>query len=209
MRYAVITGDLISSSASTEEVVSDTMNLIRTIANEVGPDTRFTRHRGDGWQIVLTQPGLALRAMCYIAAHLASAGWLQSRMVIGLGTAGGLSGYSLAAASGTAFTASGRALDHVPKGRMLDLAGEGVDPLHVTLIAYIDSQIQGWSPEQAEAVAHMLTITPPPAQVVTAAKLGISRQAFAARLATAGFDMIDAATNAFFEAFGEAHERNA
>ena len=149
MRCAVITGDLISSTTSTEEVVTDTMNLIHTIADEVGPDTRFTRHRGDGWQIFLSKPGYALRAMSYIAAHLASAGWLQSRMALGLGTAGSLSGPDLAAASGTAFTASGRVLDSLPKGRMLGIAGEGVDALHGNLIAYIDRQIQGWSAEQA------------------------------------------------------------
>ena len=208
MRCAVITGDLISSTTSTEEVVTDTMNLIHTIADEVGPDTRFTRHRGDGWQIILTQPGLALRAMCCIAARLASAGRLQSRMVIGLGTAGGLSGSSLAAASGTAFTASGRTLDHMPKGRMLDVAGDGVDALHSNLIAYIDRQIQGWSAGQSEAAAHVLTMALPPPQVVTAAKLGISRQAFAARLSTSGYEMIDAATAAFFTVFNEVAEND-
>ena len=209
MHCAVITGDLIASTSSSPEAVTEAMSLIEARAQEIGPETRFTRHRGDGWQIYLQAPGIGLRTMVSFAADLTAAGGLQSHMALGMGTASNLNGGTLSKASGSAFVASGRALDEMPKVRRMEIAGDRVDDMHRCLVRYIDLQVQNWSREQAEASSHMLTLTVPARQVILAARLGITRQAFAARLAAAGYDLLDEATNAFFSTFGNTANANA
>ena len=71
---AVLTGDLIASTHAdptvTEHAVADLASAAADIAKWTDADTRFTRFRGDGWQIVLTaQTVLALRAAVYMIAR--------------------------------------------------------------------------------------------------------------------------------------------
>ncbi|MCX7888951.1 MAG: hypothetical protein N2422_04365 [Rhodobacteraceae bacterium] len=204
MRHAVITGDLIGSAAAPADRVEEALRRIGACAAGFDPGTRFSRFRGDGWQILLAEAGLGLRVALAIAAELAAAGGPQSRMAIGIGAAAGIAGPTLAAATGTAFVASGRALDAMAGGRRLDIAGEGVDRLHRCLVDYIDRQVQDWSVEQAEAMAMRLGPGQPPPRSRIAARLGITRQAVAARLAAAGHDLIERATAAFAAEFRSA-----
>lgn len=195
--HAVLTGDLIASTRGTPAQVDATMTLIQTTAQRFSPDARFDRYRGDGWQVYVGQAWRGLDAMVFLLAHLRANGLLESRIALGLGDAHGLDQGSLGRAGGTAFTQSGHALDAMADGRRLMLAADRVDPLHHALMAYIDAQVQGWSPEQGQAVALMLDPAGPHRQQVLAGQLGISRQAFAARLNAAGFALIEQAIQAF------------
>ncbi|MDO9581808.1 MAG: hypothetical protein Q7J24_01660 [Desulfomicrobium sp.] len=201
--HAVLTGDLILSTRSTPAQVDDSMAVIAEAVDRFSGATRFHRYRGDGWQVYVGAAGHGLEAMIFLAAQLRAMDLLSSRMALGLGEAYGFDQDSLGTAGGQAFVLSGRALDAMPDGKMLVLAGAGVDPLHHALMAYVDAQVQGWSPEQAEAVAMSLEPDGPHSQQVLAERLGISRQAFAARLSAAGFDLTRQATRAFAAQFAQ------
>lgn len=202
-RHAVLTGDLILSTRSTPAQVDDTMALIEGSARTFSKHARFHRYRGDGWQVYVGAAGQGLDAMVFIAAQLCAAGGLSSRMALGLGDAHGFDQGSLGTAGGLAFVHSGRALDAMQAGQWLTLAGQGVDPLHHALMAYLDVQVQGWSPQQAQAVALSLAPVRASSQQVLAEQLGISRQAFAARLHAAGFALTEQATRAFAAHFAQ------
>jgi hypothetical protein len=199
--HAVLTGDLVLSTRSTVAEIDRTMDLIESSALAFDPSTRFQRYRGDGWQIYAGAAGQGLGAMVLVAASLAAAEALSSRIALGLGTVEGLQHDSLGRAGGGAFVASGRALDKMTAGQRLAMAGAGVDPLHHALLSYIDAQTRGWSPQQAEAVALSIGPATRQPQQTRAAGLGISRQAFAARLATAGFPLVEQAIHAFSTRF--------
>ena len=108
------------------------MDVLADAAREIsgwtpGADTRFTRYRGDGWQMHLAEPGLALRAALVLAARLRAADTgLATRAAIGIGRIEDLGTASLADARGPAFEASGHALDRMRYGRRLAIDGEGV-----------------------------------------------------------------------------------
>lgn len=206
---AVLTGDLIASTRAPVAAVSASMALIAQIAARIGKTTRFTRYRGDGWQIYLDDPGLGLWAMLLIAASLRAADLPESRIALGLGAAHGGSADSLVTAGGEAFTASGRALDAMAAPARLALAGAGVDRLHQRLVALLDERAAGWSREQAEAVAMALEPEAQPTQAQIAARLGITRQAVAARLQAAGFANIKAAEQDFYHVFHRDGARDA
>ncbi|MDO8881897.1 hypothetical protein [Pseudotabrizicola sp.] len=195
--HAVLTGDLIHSTRGTPAQLDDTMALIEAAAHRFSDEARFHRYRGDGWQVYVGAAGRGLGAMIYIAARLIQDEGLASRIALGIGDAQGLAEPTLASAGGGAFVASGRALDAMTGGRRLALAGAVFDPLHHALMASLDAQVQGWSPQQAEAVAWTLTPGLDVPQQALADMLGISRQAFAARLNAAGFALIEQAIRAF------------
>ena len=196
-QVAVLTGDLIASTAAPDGGAAALAILAETaqdLGAWTGQPARFTRFRGDGWQMLLSTPGLALRAALLIAARLSAARATPTRLAIGLGSIDHPGTTDLSDARGSAFSASGRALDHLPRGRAWALAG-GPD-WQSALIALAEWQATGWSVEQAQAVALAL---PPdaPRQADLAARLGISRQAFAARLSGAGLTAWEPALKAF------------
>lgn len=195
--HAVLTGDLILSTRRTPAQVDATMALIEATARKFSPVARFHRYRGDGWQVYVGAGWRGLEAMVFLAAQMRATGALSSRMALGLGEAHGYDLGNLGTAGGTAFVLSGRALDALADGQWLAVAGAGVDPLHIALMGYLEAQVRGWSPEQAQAVALTLEPGASHGQQVLAETLGISRQAFAARLSAAGFDLTRQAVRAF------------
>jgi hypothetical protein len=201
--HAVITGDLIDSTRRTPGQVDEAMALIEACVARLSDDARFHRYRGDGWQAYVGAAGQGLSALVLIAAHLRATDALSSRMALGLGDAHGLDQGSLGMAGGTAFIHSGRALDGIGDGKWLAIAGQGIDPLHTSLMSYVDAQVRGWSQEQAEAVALSLDLDGAFYQQVLATRLGISRQAFAARLNAGGFRLVDEAIQAFGRHFSQ------
>lgn len=108
----------------------------------------------------------------------------------------------LSGVMGEAFTASGRALDHMNRPQRLALAGQAVDPLHRRLFALIEERITSWSVEQAEAMALVFTPDTELTQAAMAERLGISRQAVAARLQAGGYTQLVGAAEDFALTFG-------
>lgn len=89
---AVLTGDLVGSSRLTPASLEGARDAFATAATEietwraklVGAPADF--FRGDSWQMLLTQPGFALRAALYIRASLKAGDpeW-DTRIAIGYG----------------------------------------------------------------------------------------------------------------------------
>ncbi|MCY1125523.1 hypothetical protein OU426_01540 [Frigidibacter sp. RF13] len=192
-RCAVLTGDIVRSSAAGPEATDRAMAVLSAAARDVagwtGGDTRFTRYRGDGWQIYLQdRPGLAFRATLFLAARLtATLPGMATRISVGIGPVARLGATGLSGASGAAFETSGQALDALSSGwHRLAIAGEGVLGLHAALFEVADWMIRRWSREQAEAVALALEHDGAP-MAELAGRLDITRQAFEARIAASGF----------------------
>ena len=149
---AVLTGDLIGSTEVDPSRVEHTIATLAEAAsvfNNENP-SRFTRYRGDGWQINLKRPGNAVWAAVYLNACLkADPQCLNTRIAIGIGTVESLGAVGLAGANGTAFVASGRSLDSMTAGQTLALAGEKTDAIQRSLLNFLEHTISGWSREQA------------------------------------------------------------
>jgi hypothetical protein len=215
VQAAVLTGDLVGSTKAKPEATDDAIDHISAVAAQLKQYATFTRFRGDGWQLYLERPGLALAVSVLIISGLRASGKLETRVSIGLGGAylssikNMLATRDLLAATGTAFITSGRALDDMPRDRRLVLSGEGVDRLHQRLVAILDERISTWSREQAEVAAMALRPNDKPTQSTMAEQLGISRQAVAARLKASGFAGVNAAANDFLLHFSEGQETHA
>ena len=201
---AVLTGDFIGSTEAEPNRLERSMAELATqagfISDAIDHDTRFTRFRGDGWQIHLPSPSHFLWITVYLNAMLRSDpnGFLPTRIAIGVGQTDRLGRTGLSDASGTAFIESGRALDDmVVAGQTIALKGEKTDAIQRSTIAFIDERISGWSPEQAEVVRLKLKPGHDPTQADIAAILGISRQAVGSRFQTAGLSLVLKACDAF------------
>lgn len=203
---AVLTGDLIGSTAAGGDALGIAMAELAAAAAEIatwqgGSDTRFTRYRGDGWQLVITdRPWLCLRAALCLAARLRAKGAPATRVAIGLGETGNLGGESLADASGPAFELSGKALEDMGRTHWLGLAGPAVTTSDAIITRLIEERARRWSPQQAEAVA--LALDPDnPTLADLATHLGISPQAVSYRLNGAGASAIRRALRDWEEEF--------
>jgi len=200
---AILTGDLIGSTDAGRAKVEATMDEIEAAARDIstwcGHRTRFTRFRGDGWQLLLADPGLILWAAVHLYARLAARpDTITTRIGIGIGSVESEGTTDLADGSGTAFVHSGRALDDMSRKEWLFIQG---DPGEVRLsdkaiCILIDERLRRWSAQQAEAAALYLwpdTPTGPDfaepdqmTQAGIASRLGITPQAVNYRLQGAG-----------------------
>ncbi len=193
---AVITGDLIHSRQASTTQVDLAMDTLRDAAKEAeGRSNRilkFTRFRGDGWQIHLDTPGAALGTIVWLHAKLRATGLkIDSRMAAGIGGIETLGTTTLADANGPAFITSGQALDTIGKHRFT-IAGIGVTDELLAIFELVEHIIFGWTANQAEAAAIALAY-PNQTQEDIATKLDISRQAVQLRLAGAGAASINRA----------------
>jgi hypothetical protein len=188
---AVVTGDLVGSTRATPGALEGAMQVLAAAAGEIagwppGADTRFTRFRGDGWQLRVADAGLGLRAALTAIARLRAADLgLATRAAIGTGRVESLGTESLADAPGPAFEASGRALDAMGRSERLAIDGEGVTPLPRAVVELLDERSARWTAQQAEAVALYLDPGHPTLAAI-APGLGISAQAVNYRLTGAG-----------------------
>ncbi len=205
MTVAVLTGDLIDSTAAGVEATDLAMTVLADAAHEIslwpgaGP-TRFTRFRGDGWQLLVTPQKYALRAALTLTARLrATPAAPPTRIAIGLGSAESIGGTDLSDAHGPAFSSSGRALEAMPRGTRLTIGGtadRGPGHLGSALVDLLDERTGRWTPEQAEAAAFALN-PDDPTQADIAGRLGISSQAVSYRLGGAGMAAIRRALQAW------------
>ncbi|MDF1621316.1 MarR family transcriptional regulator [Pseudothioclava nitratireducens] len=192
--YTVLTGDLVSSRALSAEALEQAMNALAQTAEGIalwaGP-TRYSRHRGDGWQLAFAGGHFVLRAALVMRAGLRAEGRAFSTrigMAQGPGTipADG----DLNRADGAAFVAAGDALDALGPGEGgLGHAGGGT----LQALARLADQISaGWTPAQAQAAAPLLA-PDPPTHAEVASRLGKSRQAVDQAAQGAGLSALRAA----------------
>ena len=205
---AVLTGDLIGSTKAAPDALETAMALLAKAGAELSAwtdrrDAHFTRFRGDGWQIVVADPGLALRAALFLTARLRAADLdLATRIAIGIGEIDSLGKASLADARGSAFEASGRTLDHMGRTRRLAIEGDGITSFHRIILELLDELASRWTRQQAEATALYLHPDNPTLEQI-APQLGISAQAVNYRLSGAGAPAIRRALRAWEDAFAQ------
>ena len=177
------------------------MDLLAQTAQNIDDDTRFTRFRGDGWQIYLHNAGNCLWACLLIMARIKAApGGLATRISVGIGDVSQLGATELSAAGGSAFILSGRGLDDMSGAQTLGIRGVPVDRLQRSVFAFAADRAQRWSREQAEVMA-MALHADAPSRAAMAQTLGITRQAVDARLVAAGLRLLEDAHLGFVERY--------
>lgn len=202
---SVITGDLVKSRDASEKDVDATMTALTDLSTREGQrletDFRFTRHRGDGWQILLPDAASSLDLSILIAAALHSRKTLLStKIAVGLGTITTQGTQDLSDASGDAFVASGDLLEDMSassSGHKMAITGAGALAWHRGVFRVTDWMIQNWSERQAEAVYLRQEASDMTTNADRAASLNISRQAYEARYNSSGFAALDQLRDAF------------
>ena len=191
---AVLTGDLVGSSRLSPASLEGARGAFATAATEietwrtklVGAPADF--FRGDSWQMLLTQPGFALRAALYIRASLkAGAPEWDTRIAIGYGEVDRIDKQRTSLSSGEAFLLSGRALDDLGdtvditvRGPRDGLKWDALGPLAHLCSVLMDD----WSQKQAQA-ARLALAPDAPTQARMAELLGVSQQAVSKALSAA------------------------
>lgn len=203
--WAILTGDLRGSTAAGPGRVAATLDILRDCAAAfsawTGTDARFTRFRGDGWQLRLAPAGLGLRAALTVAACLrADPAALATRISVGVGRVDDWGTRDLSDARGPALEASGRGLDAMGRLRWLAVGGAGLTALHDIVADLAAERATRWTAAQAEAMAHHLHPDAPTLDEV-GRRLGISAQAAGFRLQGAGGATLRRALRQWEDAF--------
>jgi len=205
--YAVLTGDIVGStkglSPARLERVRERLRICAKQLNGLKKDLicgKVDFFRGDGWQMLLNQPGQALRAALFIRAGLLAFENRSTRIAIGIGTAEKIDPKRISQSTGMAFTLSGRALDQMKRKDQLSVAlpdvfGETTAWLTV-LVRLCDALVGHWKTKQAQSVIGAL-------QGLTQTEIAaqhdppISQQAAAKSLAGGDWGAIEVALDRF------------
>lgn len=185
---AVLTGDLVNSTAMGQADIARAMATLADSASQIEQWTDrplyFTRHRGDGWQVVLFDPKYALRSALFFRASLkALDARFDSAVGIAEGEIEGRIGPDLNRETSAPFILSGRALELAKRSRHhMNHARLGA---HEAVAILTDRICRGWTQPQAAAMRHALQPDTSPGYTGIGEKLGKSRQAVAKALAAA------------------------
>ncbi len=181
------------------------MGVLNTAATQIASHDdlikpKFTRFRGDGWQIMVTSPQYSLKYAVHLFAALRATNLnLDTRMSIGIGSVRSTGTNTLADADGDAFVLSGGNLDQIGK-RRLTVARAPSGPFPGSYFAMLEDIMFGWTTAQAQAIALALR-SPNTTQDDIAKTLGITRQAVQLRLAGAHHATIDWVLSDFAKAY--------
>ena len=157
--------------------------------------------QGDAWQLLLADPGMALRAVIFLRAALRSRYDTDTRIAIGIGGVDHVSSRRVSLSSGEAFRRSGRALDTMRPLNQLSIdAGSGnpFSPLLPAVGILCDALVCQWTGRQAELV-RLASDPSAPTQEDIAARLGITRQSVSRNLGGAGWTALRTAIDRFEE----------
>ncbi len=169
--YAVLTGDIINSSALSGEKIKSCWEVIsqtqKGFIEHYGPVIIGSPdfYRGDSWQILIDQPALSLRFALLLRARLKSEIETDTRIAIGIGSVETIHPQNISMSQGEAFTLSGQSLDDISgyfnlTGQLPDKARPMAEWFQVIL--YLCSEfVQSWTRRQAEIVSVALLLEPP------------------------------------------------
>ncbi len=194
---AVLTGDLVNSAGLGADKIARAFRALETCAavqaGWMGAPLHFTRNRGDGWQVALARPELALRSALAFRAALRSEGKeFDSYVSIAEGPAPAVLG-DLNGQTEAVFTTSGRGLDDLKAIRTrIRIIHDDPGPLGAAIIL-ADHLTQGWTAAQAQAILPMLAPGYDGTYSDLAHRLGKSRQAVTKALEAAGEQVLSLA----------------
>lgn len=193
--YAVITGDLISSS--TKERKSLLTELKRALDTFISKKNSLTisgyeLYRGDSFQGVIDDPENALKKALQIRTYLKKSSKnpdSDARIAIGIGTID-YPASSIAESDGEAFRNSGPVLDEMKNGIKIKLKSpwKAINEEMAVQLVLADAIISRWSAPQAEVIAQSLNAQK---QIEIASSLGISQSAVNQRLKAANWEAIE------------------
>lgn len=200
----VLTGDIVASSKLGAEALDAALGVLRAgceaVAGWSGAAARFTRFRGDGWQSIGPEPGLALRATLFLRARLRATDLgCDTRISVAIGEGELPTEGDLSAAGGRAFEISGRNLDGMARGRRLAFGREApwpCAPAEAAIWALCDEISGRWTKRQAAVFARAL-VPGAGAQATLAGELGVSQQMIAKHLKAGGDRALQAGVAAF------------
>jgi hypothetical protein len=211
--YAVLTGDVVGSSrlsAPERRKLHTAMSqastaLLKAFKGAVPAPVEI--FRGDGWQMLVTDPVQALRIALFYRATLRAGSpsrRLDTRLAIAVGRVDFVPADRVAEGDGAAYRLSGTALESMARrGRMRFVypAHPAEKPLAL-VVHLVDGLVSRWSDRQALAVTGALRGW---SQETIAAKSWdepITQQAVAQHLDRAGWSYVEAALDYFEETLG-------
>lgn len=168
--FAVLTGDVVDSEAMRAAggpTVGEMLREAAEAAREALPGADLSAvdvFRGDSWQLVVAEPGWALRVALFLRAWVRAGGsprppYADTRVAIGIGTVRRLVPEHISESEGAAFVASGGALDGLGAGkpyRGCRLAVAGAETRLAAagsaVASLLDAHVVGWTPKQAWAL---------------------------------------------------------
>lgn len=191
----VLTGDLVDSTGLGAAKTTRALRALEASAAAQaawhGAPLHFTRHRGDGWQVVLMRPELAWRSALAFRAALRTLGQeYDSYFGFAQDHADATFGPDLNSATDPVFAASGHALDYVKARSGLRMSYSGFGPWEA-ITTLVDHISQDWTPAQAAAVEQVIAPNKATTQTEAAKALGKSRQAVSKALEAASFPQLD------------------
>lgn len=197
---AVLSGDLVASGELDARQIASAFEALEECAKTQAIWHRapllFTRQRGDGWQVVLARPEMALRSALAFRAAVRGAtmpGDTYMAVVEGSGPQPETIGADLNTQTAATFIGSGRHLDAMKSSRAdIRLVHYGHSGAATAAFALADHISRGWTPPQAAAILRRLAPGQPSATEIAGA-LGKSRQAVTKALRAAGIEAIAAA----------------
>jgi len=206
--FAVLTGDLIGSSKLSVEQLSLARAVVLKSARQFHSRSRKAVvgvpefFRGDAWQLLLQDPGRALRAALYIRALLSSETGVETRISIGVGHVEDIDRSRISLSTGEAFTLSGHALDEMTG--YFDLSGaipERAGPLagwFPAVLHLCSGLIRSWTRRQAEITSLALLLNNPThEQIAKALSPPVSKQTVSESLTGASWRTLVEAIRAF------------
>ncbi len=162
--YAVLTGDLVKSSQLSPAQSSQAIACLKQGAVQFEKTYRGTvqgtldSFRHDSWQLLLKNPGRAVRAAIFLRASLKAQSdpetKYETRVAIGIGRVEMISKRRISDSRGMAFTLSGKGLDAMKEERLALLSGAEAadDCLAQGVIPLLDGLIDEWTPTEAQAI---------------------------------------------------------
>lgn len=121
-KYAVITGDFIGFSGLPASVRQEMYFILKTWGRDLAEafpglmPYEVDVFRGDGWQILITNPAFSLRTALFVRAFIkahAPVRGVDARLSIGMGPIDYVPDGRVSAGDGTAFRLSGKLLDRM------------------------------------------------------------------------------------------------
>ncbi|MDC0737374.1 hypothetical protein N6L24_03725 [Cognatishimia sp. SS12] len=206
-RSSVLTGDLVKSSRLTPAQITQAFDALGHCAEVAatwhGAPLKFTRHRGDGWQVLLHRPRYALRTALFFRATIKSLGpEFDSYIGIATGEAAMTMTADLNDRNEAVFVQSGHALEDIKTKTGKALAtlksmnsfapklAYATPGAEAAAVALADHIAEDWTPNQAEAMAHMLSPIQDMSYTDLAKTLDKSRQVVTKTLLSAGYQSL-------------------
>jgi len=167
--YAVITGDFIGFSDLPAQVRQEMYFVLKACGSKLSEafpgimSCEVDVFRGDGWQVLLTNPILSLRAALYFRAYIKAHSPdknVDSRLSIGIGPIDYVPDNRVSAGDGPAFRMSGKMLDQMisPKSGSMRFVMNGCDEAFLLdgIVRMAGSFADFWTAKQSLAMTGAL-----------------------------------------------------